>query len=158
MSDLLASVKHSFYHEVLSYSDAEQRLEGKNGSYLFRESNVKPGMFVLSYVKRSSVAHVLVPNKNRKFICQPLEEAVEIAADVIAASASKCYIHPVPPPPPSQDTSSGSETADSGGSGHASQKPDQRQEIQHSQEERKQSWAEWGWGQGWNQLLLQPRP
>ena len=90
----------------------------------FRESNVKPGMFILSYVKRSSVAHVLVPNKNRKFIRQPLEEAVEIAADVIAAS--ECYIHPVPPPPPSQDTSSGSETADSGGSGHANQKPDQR--------------------------------
>ena len=51
MSDLLASVKRSFYHEVLSYSDAEQRLEGKNGGYLFRKSNVKPGMFVLSYVK-----------------------------------------------------------------------------------------------------------
>ena len=51
MSDLLASVKRSFYHEVLSYSDAEQRLEGKNGGYLFRESNVKPGMFVLSYIK-----------------------------------------------------------------------------------------------------------
>ena len=86
MSDLLASVKRSFYHEVLSYSDAEQRLEGKNGGYLFRESNVKPGMFILSYVRKSSVAHVLVPNKNRKFISQPLEEAVEIAADVIAAS------------------------------------------------------------------------
>ena len=49
MSDLLASVKRSFYHEVLSYSDAEQMLEGKNGSNLFKESNVKPGMFVLSY-------------------------------------------------------------------------------------------------------------
>ena len=106
MSDLLASVKRSFYHEVLSYSDAEQRLEGKNGSNLFKESNVKPGMFVLSYLKKSSVAHVLVPSKNRKFICQPLEEAVEIAADVIATS--ECYIHPVPAPPPSQDTSSGS--------------------------------------------------
>ena len=120
MSDLLASVKRSFYHEVLSYSDAEQRLEGKNGGYLFRESNVKPGMFILSYVRKSSVAHVLVPNKNRKFICQPLEEAVEIAADVIAAS--ECYIHPVPPPPPSQGTSSRSETADSGGSGQTNKK------------------------------------
>ena len=120
MSELLASVKRSFYHEVLSYSDAEQRLEGKNGGYLFRESNVKPGMFILSYVRKSSVAHVLVPNKNRKFICQPLEEAVEIAADVIAAS--ECYIHPVPPPPPSQDTSSRSETADSGGSGQTNKK------------------------------------
>ena len=64
------------------------------------------------------MAHV--PNKNRKFICQPLEEAVEIAADVIAAS--ECYIHPVPPPPPPQDTISGSETADSGGSGQTNQK------------------------------------
>ena len=93
MSEFFAFVKCTFYHEILSYSsDAEQRLEGNEGAYLFRESNDKPGMFILSYVKRSSVAHVLVPNKNRKFIRQPLEEAVEIAADVIAAS--ECYIHP----------------------------------------------------------------
>ena len=31
----VTSVKRSFYHEVLSYSDAEQRLEGNEGAYLF---------------------------------------------------------------------------------------------------------------------------
>ena len=59
MSELLDSVRRSFYHDVLSFSDAEAVLEGKPaaGAYLFRESDVKSGMFVISYVKNSSVPH-----------------------------------------------------------------------------------------------------
>ena len=43
---LLQSVKQSYYHEVFSYRDAESRLEGREGAYLLRESDVKEGPFV----------------------------------------------------------------------------------------------------------------
>ena len=43
MSELLASVKRSFFHDVLGVSDAEARLEGREGAYLLRESDVKSG-------------------------------------------------------------------------------------------------------------------
>ena len=111
MSELLESVKRSFYHEVIGYRDAESRLEGREGSYLFRESDIKPGLFIISYVQNSSVTHILTPNKNGKFFRQTLEEAVDIAADIISASQS--YIDPVPPPPPSSQTYSESETESS---------------------------------------------
>ena len=51
MSELLESVRRSFYHDILSFSDAEARLEAKE-----RESDVKSGMFIISYVKNSSVS------------------------------------------------------------------------------------------------------
>ena len=107
MSELLQSVKSSYYHDVLNYRDAESRLEGRLGAYLLRESDVKPGLFVISYVKSSSVAHILVPNKDGRYLRQSLEQAVDIAADII--TSSDCH-HPVPPPPPSQSSSSGSES------------------------------------------------
>ena len=97
-------MKQSYYHEVLSYRDAESRLEGREGSYLFRESDVKPGIFVISYVKSSSVVHILVPNDKGTYVRQSLEQAVNIAADIVASS--DCH-HPVPPP---GQTSSGSES------------------------------------------------
>ena len=96
MSELLDSVRRSFYHDVLSFSDAEARLEGREGAYLFRESDVKSGMFIISLVKNSSVSHILTPRKDGKYFRQSVEEAVDIAADII--SASQCYVHPVPPP------------------------------------------------------------
>ena len=79
MSELLSTVKSSFFHDVLGCRDSESRLEGREGAYLFRESDVKAGIFVISYVKNSSVSHLVTPNKNGKFIRQTLEEAVEIA-------------------------------------------------------------------------------
>ena len=109
MSELLASVKRSFYHDVLGCREAEARLEGREGAYLFRESDVKSGLFIISYVKNSSVSHLVTPNRHGKFIRQTLEEAVEIAADVIACSDS--YRHPVPSSP--GDASSQSSGCDS---------------------------------------------
>ena len=106
MSDLLSSVKNSFFHDVLGCRDAEARLEGREGAYLFRESDVKAGLFIITYVKNSSVSHLVTPNKNGKFIRQKLEDAVEIAADVIACSDS--YRHPVPPPSPGDGSSQSS--------------------------------------------------
>ena len=107
MSELLESVRRSFYHEVLCYRDAESRLEGREGSYLLRESDVKKGIFIISYVKSSSVSHILVPNSKGTYHRQSLEQAVDIAADIIAAS--DC-LHPVPPP---GQASSGSDTGGS---------------------------------------------
>ena len=105
MSELLASVKRSFYHDVLGCREAEARLEGREGAYLFRESDVKSGLFIISYVKNSSVSHLVTPNRHGKFIRQTLEEAVEIAADVIA-SDSDSYHHPVPPSPGDESSQS----------------------------------------------------
>ena len=58
MSELFETVRRSYFHEVLSNQDTESRLEGREGSYLFRVSDVKPGIFVISYVKSSSVCSV----------------------------------------------------------------------------------------------------
>ena len=69
MSELLDTVRRSFYHDV------------------------KPGMFIISLVKNSSVSHILTPRKDGKYFRQSLEEAVEIASDIISASQS--CIHPV---------------------------------------------------------------
>ena len=82
MSELLESVRRSFYHEVLCYRDAESMLEGREGSYLLRESDVKKGIFIISYVKSSSVSHILVPNTKGTYHRQSLEQAVDIAADI----------------------------------------------------------------------------
>ena len=92
---LLEKVKRSYYHEVLSYRDAEARLEGREGSYLLRESDVKPGIFIISYVKSSTVSHILILVSNAKgtYHRQSLEQADDIAADIIAASA---WVHAVP--------------------------------------------------------------
>ena len=109
MSELLASVKSSFFHDVLGVSDAEARLEGREGAYLLRESDVKPSMFILSFVRSSAVSHILIPNKNGKYFRQTLEDANEMSADII--SASEIYTTSVPPPGSPQD-SSGSETHD----------------------------------------------
>lgn len=105
MSELLSTVKSSFFHEVTRWREAESRLEGRVVAYLFWESDVKSGLFIILYVKNGSVSHLVTPNKDGKFIRQTLEEAVDIAADVIACSDS--YHHPVPPPSPS-DASIGS--------------------------------------------------
>ena len=107
MSELLQSVKREYYHDVISLHNVESRLEGRNGAYLLRESDVKAGMFIISYVKSSSVSHILVPKSNGKYVRQSLEEAVDRASDII--SSSDCFQHPVPPPSPSQDNSSASD-------------------------------------------------
>ena len=117
MSDLLQSVKSSYYHDVLGYSDAEARLEGREGAYLFRESDVdvKPGLFIVSYVKSSSVTHILVPRNDGRYIRQSLEQAVDIASDIVASL--DLFKHPVPPPSPSSSGSNESESSNSDNDG-----------------------------------------
>ena len=64
---LLASVKSSFFNDVLGCGDAESRLECRESAYLFRfrESDVKTGL--------------VTQKKNGKFVRQTLQEAVDIA-------------------------------------------------------------------------------
>ena len=107
MSELLQSVRREYYHDVIGVRDAESRLEGKQDSYLLRESDIKAGLFIISHVKSTSVSHILVPNSDGKFLRQSLEDAVEIAAVIIASSDN--FQHPVPPPDQSRDTSSASD-------------------------------------------------
>ena len=64
------------------------------GRHLFRESDVKAGMFIISHVKNSSAPHLVTPNKNGEFVRLRLEEAVGMAVDVMASSDS--YHHGSP--------------------------------------------------------------
>ena len=64
------------------------------GRHLFRESDVKTGMFIISHVKKSSAPHLVTLNKNREFIRLRLEEAFDMAVDVMASSDS--YHHGSP--------------------------------------------------------------
>ena len=93
MSELLSSVKSSFYHNV-------RRLEGKEGSYLFRESDIKPGLFIISYVKNSSVSHLVTPNKNGKFIRQTLEEGRQLISQQMSLPALTVSVFQFPLPAP----------------------------------------------------------
>ena len=81
MSELLASFLHSFFYDVLGDMEAKTRFEGRKLAYLFRESEVKAGLFIIIYVKNSSVSRMLTQNRHGNFIRQTLAEA---AADVIA--------------------------------------------------------------------------
>ena len=64
------------------------------GRHLFRESDVKAGMFIISHIKNSSAPHLVTPNKNGEFIRLRLEEAVDMAVDVMASYDS--YHHGSP--------------------------------------------------------------
>ena len=93
------SVRSICYHHVLRYHDAGARLEGREGAYLFWESDVKAVMFIISYVKSCSVAHIL-DSKNQndgKFF---MREVVDIDADIIAPP-SESFKYPIPQPRPS---------------------------------------------------------
>ena len=72
MSELFESVWRD--HVLGWYCDAEARLEGTEGAYLSRESDVNAGMFTISYVKSSSMAHILVLKRNG----QSLEQKVRL--------------------------------------------------------------------------------
>ena len=60
---------YRWYHGHISGKEAEQDLEkGKNGSYLVRESQSKPGDFVLCVRVDDKVTHVMIRCQVRK--CQ----------------------------------------------------------------------------------------
>ena len=98
MSDILNSVALSYTHDVLAVLQAQDKLRSfdREGAYLFRKSDVRPGFFVLSLIKDSSMLHLAVPNKNGKFLRQTLEEACEVVEDIV--NSCDGFLHPVPAP------------------------------------------------------------
>ena len=57
-----------FYHGCLSSDVAEERLEshGKEGGYIFRESDTKTGVFIISSISNGFVSHTLIPQNGKK--------------------------------------------------------------------------------------------
>ena len=98
MSDILTSVALSYHHDVLYVLQAQDRPRSsdREGAYLFREGNVRPGFYVLSLIKDSSMLHLAVPGKNGKFFRQTLEETCEVDEDVVHSCDG--FLHPVPAP------------------------------------------------------------
>ena len=47
------------YHDFLGVSLAEERLRkfGQDGGYLTRQSDVKPGVFILSVIEKGVIVH-----------------------------------------------------------------------------------------------------
>ena len=90
MSDILTTFV------PLGVIHAQERLRSfdREGAYLLRESDVRPGFFVLSLFKDSSMLHLAVPDKNGKFLKQTLEEACKVVEDIV--NSCDGYIHPVP--------------------------------------------------------------
>ncbi|XP_014356953.2 tyrosine-protein phosphatase non-receptor type 11 [Papilio machaon] len=58
-----------WYHGQLTAKEAERMMleNGKNGSFLVRESQRQPGDFVLSVRTRDRVTHVIIRRKNNKY-------------------------------------------------------------------------------------------
>ena len=98
MSDTLTSVALSYHHDVLGVLQAQDRPRSsdREGAYLFREGNVRPGFYVHSLIKDSSM--LAVPGKNGKFFRQTLEETCEVEEDIV--NSSDGFLHPVPAPSP----------------------------------------------------------
>ena len=85
------------YHDTLGVSLAEERLRrfGQEGGYLIRQSDVKPGFYILSFIEKGKTVHQVAPNKDGKFFKQTFNEAAIVLEDLIQSKV-ECE-HPVPP-------------------------------------------------------------
>lgn len=83
-----------FYHGRISSDVAEKRLKshGKNGGYLFRESYLKAGIFILSSITKGSVSHTMIPQSHKW--TQSYHEAVVKMKDLVNVM-SEVYCCPV---------------------------------------------------------------
>ena len=82
-----------FYHGRISHEVAAERLErnGKEGGYLFRKSDLRTGVFILSSISKGSVSHIIIPQNGKRR--QPYHEAVGKMQDLV--NLSEVYCHPV---------------------------------------------------------------
>ena len=57
------------YHGYLGESQAEDRLRrsGEGKGYLTRQSDVKPGFFIVTFLERGKIVHQIAPNKEGKY-------------------------------------------------------------------------------------------
>ena len=86
------------YQGVLGFKAAELRLRemDKDFTYLTRESDIKKGKFILSWLtKDGSVKHTTAPNPSAKNNFHKMEEASSVL-DKMISSNDEC-VHPVPP-------------------------------------------------------------
>ena len=83
----------SFYHGRISSDVAAERLErnGKEGGYLFRKSDLRTGVFILSSITKGSVSHIIIPQNGKR--SQPYHEAIVKMQDLV--NLSEVYCHPV---------------------------------------------------------------
>ncbi len=49
-TNLASQTRPEQFRSIVGYSDAEARQEDQEGTYLFQESDVKPGLFIVSYM------------------------------------------------------------------------------------------------------------
>ena len=92
--------KIDYYHGCLGVTEAERRLResGEHGAYLVRMSDVQENRFIISSINHSSVAHILSPNGDGKFLKQTFDEASPIIMDIVQNCEG--YIYPLAPSGP----------------------------------------------------------
>ncbi|XP_059490373.1 ras GTPase-activating protein 1 isoform X3 [Neocloeon triangulifer] len=99
-----------WYHGRLDRYTAEERLyeASKLGSYLIRESDRKPGSYVLSYLGRTGINHFRVTAVCGDFYIggrqfDSLSDLIGYYTNVTDLLKKERLIHPVPPPEPVND-------------------------------------------------------
>ncbi|CAB4068451.1 RASA1 [Lepeophtheirus salmonis] len=108
---LLAPSEKEWYHGRLDRGGSEERLrscaEG-SGSYLVRESDRKPGSYVLSYIGRTGINHFRVTAVCGDFYIggrqyDSLQDLIGYYMHKSDLLKGERLIHPVPPPEPVND-------------------------------------------------------
>ncbi|CAL4130451.1 unnamed protein product, partial [Meganyctiphanes norvegica] len=109
-SSLSAPPEESWYHGRLDRAQSEDRLKqfGKLGSYLVRESDRRPGSYVLSYMGRSGVSHFKITAVCGDFYIggrqfNALSDLVGYYTSMSDLLKRERLVHPVPPPEPVND-------------------------------------------------------
>ncbi|RXG72389.1 Ras GTPase-activating protein 1 [Armadillidium vulgare] len=99
-----------WYHGRLDRAQSEERLKqfGKLGSYLIRESDRRPGSYVLSYLGRSGVSHFKITAVCGDFYIggrqfSALSDLVGYYTSVSDLLKRERLLYPVPPPEPVND-------------------------------------------------------
>ena len=86
MSDESVSVKAAeCFHGVLSASEAARRLRGSGlaQGYLTRESDVKAGRFIISYLEDTTVKHIIIPGYNKMVKMKISHQRYEDYANIV---------------------------------------------------------------------------
>ena len=103
LEELDPKVVIPFYHGRISSDVAEERLKrhGEEGGYLFRESDTKIGVFILSSITKGSVSHTLIPQNGKwrqtyNEAVVKMEDLVNLAVDYCTPVTFDLSIHKIP--------------------------------------------------------------
>ncbi|KAJ9580394.1 hypothetical protein L9F63_003948 [Diploptera punctata] len=110
VSAIVAPPENQWYHGRLDRYTAEERLwqAAKMGSYLVRESDRKPGSYVLSYLGRTGINHFRITAVCGDFYIggrqfDSLSDLIGYYTSCSDLLKRERLIHPVPPPEPVND-------------------------------------------------------